>query len=96
MKRSELTVQAMKDRGFEPCKDYRLKDVVFNIQENEYWKYLQMSTTEEVYVETEYGMCSTYEVRLKREYLEVSADKKTWYPVAYRYKEVSRTCLYAD
>lgn len=96
MKRSELTIKAMEDRGFKACPDFRLKDIVFNIQENEYWKYLRMTTDDGYYVGTEFGMCSTYEVRSKKEYLEVSQDNKKWYRVAYRYVEVSRRCLYAD
>ena len=98
MKRSELTVSIMNDRGFRPVDSSELdiKDIVFNIRNNEYWKYLRLTTDSGVYTETEYNMCSTYEVYLRKEYLEVSEDKKTWYKVAFRFVEFNRRCLYAD
>ena len=99
MKRSELTVAIMRDRGFKPVdpNNLRLKDIVFNIQENlKYWKFLRLTRTDDIYTDTEFGMCSTYEIRMKKEYLEVSQDGKKWDKVAYRYVEVGRICLYAD
>jgi hypothetical protein len=99
MKRSELTTEIMKDRGFKPVNsnNLRLKDIVFNIQENEYWKYLRCRIDKsEVYTTKEFGMCSTYEIRMWREYLEYSTDNVTWFPVAYRYIEFNRYCTYAD
>lgn len=99
MKRSELTTQMMKERGFKAVNEWEsLKDIVFNIQENtDYWKFFRMTEEEDTrYTEMSYGMCSTYKVFYKKEYLEVSADKKTWYKVAYRYVETNRVCTYAD
>lgn len=98
MKRSELTVDIMEDRGFRPvnANDLRLKDIVFNIQNSEYWKFLRLTKDNDTYTEKEFCMCSTYEVYMKKEYLEVSEDKKTWYKVAYRFVEVHRRCVYAD
>ena len=98
MKRSELTVDIMKDRGWYPINpnDLRLKDIVFNIQEN-VWPYLRCTMNEhEVYSGREYNMCSTYDVLSHKEYLEVSTDNKQWYKVAYRMVEFSRRCTYAD
>ena len=99
MKRSELTVKAMEERRFYATNpnELRLKDIVFNIQENESWKYLRCRTDErETYSEKEFGMCSTYEVYFHKEYLEYSTDNKTWHPVAFRYVEFNRRCTYAD
>ena len=96
MKRSELTVAIMKDRGWMPCNanDLRLKDIVFNIQEC--WKYLRCTKSTGTYTENEYNMCSTYRVRYAIEYLEVSMDNINWFKVAERPVEVGRTCIYAD
>ena len=99
MKRSELTVKAMEDRCFYPTdsNQLRLKDIVFNIQENPEWRYLRCTTDEDhIYSDTEFGMCSTYEVYYHKEYLEVSIDGKKWFPVAFRYVEFNRRCTYAD
>ena len=99
MKRSELTTAIMRDRGFYPVDsdNYRLKDIVFNIQENEYWKYLRCRVDKSSrYSHTLYQMCATYEVYTHKEYLEYSSDKITWYPVAYRFVEYGRRCVYAD
>ena len=45
MKRSELTTQMMKERGFKAVNEWEsLKDIVFNIQENtDYWKFFRMT-----------------------------------------------------
>ena len=95
--REELTVAIMIDRGFKPCDDYRLKDIVYNIKVNECWKYLRMTEdTSETYEGTEFNMCSTYRIYKHKEYLEVSCDKIKWYKLAWRFKEVGRRCLYAD
>ena len=99
MKRSELTVEIMKDRGWEPTdrNQLRLKDIVYNIQNNEYWKYLRCTTDKDhVYTGKEFGMCSTYEIYKHEEFLEVSTDKKTWHKIASRLVEFNRRCLYAD
>lgn len=99
MKRSELTVKAMEERGFIPTdsNDLRLKDIVFNIQENEYWVKLRMTDSGETYSDTEYTMCSTYKVYYKKEYLEVlDAFSKKWYKVAYRWVKTCKKCIYAD
>ena len=98
MKRSELTVKILEDRCFYPTNpnDLRLKDIVFNIQENEHWRYLRCTTSPEVYTDIEHGMCSTYKIYLHKEYLEVSDDGVKWYAVAFRYVEFNRSCIYAD
>ena len=98
MKRSELTVKAMRDMGWIAVNDEpNIKDIVFNIQENEYWRYLKCEKDmSERYVTKEFGMCSTYEVKFVYEYLSVSADKVKWFKVAKRPVEISRYCTYAD
>lgn len=100
MKRSELTVAIMNDRGFYPINpnDMRMKDIVYNIQTNKYWEKFRMTEdTEHRWESYEYGMCSTYKVRKKKEFLEVfSSYTNEWYKVAYRFVEVCRTCVYAD
>lgn len=97
MKRSELTVEIMKNRGWYPTNpnELRLKDIVFNIQEC--WKYLRCTTDKDhVYSDTEFGMCSTYEVYSHKEYLEVSMDNENWFKVAFRYVVFNKRCVYAD
>ena len=98
MKREEVTPKILRDMGFKPTKDYeKLDDIVFNLQENEYWKYLRLRTDENnIYSEKEYGMCSTYKIFMKREYFEVSSDKKIWHSVMYRYVEFKRVCVWAE
>ena len=99
MKRGELTVKIMEDKGWQPTdrNELRLKDIVFNIQNNEEWKHLRCRIdSNETYSETEFGMCSTYEVYLHKEFLEVSSDNVEWFPVAFRFVEFNRRCKYAD
>ena len=99
MKRSELTVAIMKDRGWIPTdpNQLRLKDIVFNIQECEEWRHLRCTTdTSEVYSDMEYNMCSTYKVLMHKEYLEVSTDNKKWFKIAYRFVVFNKVCTYAD
>ena len=99
MKRSEVTVDILSKMGWTPTdrNQLRLKDIVFNLQENDDWKYLRCRIDDnKVYEEKEFGMCSTYMVQSHREYFEVSTDKKTWYSVMYRYIEFNRYCVYAD
>lgn len=99
MKRNEITVQAMENRGFMPtdANELRLKDIVYNIQKNEYWEKFRLAQEDGRYEFYDYGMCSTYKVFKKKEYLEVySSYTKEWYKVAYRFVEVGRTCVYAD
>lgn len=99
MKRSELTVQAMLDRGFEPCENYTLEEIVKGIQfkTDKVFAHLRMTLDDSlVREETEYTMCATYKARKKREYLEMSYDNITWLRVAYRWVLASRTCVYAD
>ena len=102
MKRQELTTKAMEDMGWSSVNpgDLAIKDIVFNIQEKNddgtyFWK-LRCVYADGFYDTTEFGMCSTYKVRNKKEYLEVSVDGKHWNAVASRYIEVARTCVYAD
>lgn len=99
MKRSELTIKAMEERGFIPTDrdDLRIKDIVFNIQENEYWVKLRMTDSGETCSKDQYGMCSTYRVYYKKEYLEVfDASANHWRRIAYRWVETWRKCIYAD
>ena len=99
MKREEVTSKILADMGFEPTDrdQLRLKDIVFNLQENEYWRFLRLRIDDsKVYEEKEFGMCSTYMVQSHKEYFEVSSDKKTWYPVMYRYVEFNRYCTWAE
>lgn len=99
MKRSEVTVKEMEERGFYPVdpNDMRMKDIVFNIQKNKYWEKFRLTSNDDRYEFYDYGMCSTYKVFKKKEYLEVySSYTKKWYKVAYRYVEIGRTCVYAD
>ena len=98
MKRSELTTQIMKDRKWEALNpdEFNLEDIVFNVKENEDWKYLRCVQSDGTYSEEEYGMCSTYRVYYKKEYFEVSPDKVTWFRLAERPIEVNRVCIYAD
>lgn len=102
MKRTELTAKAMKDMGWTPidANDLRIKDIVFNIQQkNEdgtyFWK-LRCVDGDKRTSRMSYGMCSTYEVYYKNEYLEVSVDGKDWHKVAERFNETNRVCRYAD
>ena len=97
MKRSELTVREMENRGWCPTNpnELRLKDIVYNIQTC--WTYLRCTTEEgSVYESTRYDMCATYRVYSHKEYLEVSMDNKTWYKVAFRYVPFNERCIYAD
>ena len=99
MKRSEVTTEILRNMGWNPTdrNDLRLKDIVFNLQENDYWKFLRCRVDDsKVYEEKEFGMCSTYMVKYHREYFEVSADKKNWHSVMYRDIEFNRYCIYAD
>ena len=87
MKRSEVTVEILKDMGWKPTHSnlFNLEKIVFNLQNCDYWKYLRCRVDDsKVYEEKEFGMCSTYMVQFHREYFEVSADKKTWRPMMYR------------
>ena len=102
MKRSELTYEIMKDMGWKSTnKSCTLEDIVRNIKTKDtdgtyVWTYLRCTKSEDTYVRTEYGMCSTYEINYKYESLEVSVDKIHWYEVAKRPIEINRRCTYAD
>lgn len=98
MKREEVTTKILRDMGFRVTRDYeKLDDIVFNLQENDYWRFLRLRTDEnKTYSEKEYGMCSTYEVFEHPEYFEVSSDKKKWYPVMVRLVEYKRVCVWAE
>ena len=102
MKRSELTRKKMEDMGWKATnKDCDLEDIVYNIKVKDtdgtyIWTYLRCTKSANSFTKTEFGMCSTYEIRYKWETLEVSVDKINWYEVAKRIIEVGRRCTYAD
>lgn len=101
MKRTELTSQAMKDMGWKPLdpNDLRIKDIVFNIQarnDDGSWFWKLRCVDGRKFTRTEFGMCSTYDVTYKKEYLEVSADGTSWNAVAERDVRVGSRCVYAD
>ena len=76
---------------------YNLEKIVFNLQDTDCWKYLRCRVDDsKVYEEKEFGMCSTYMIRYKYEYFEVSRDNKTWEPVMVRNVEVGKNCLWAE
>lgn len=99
MKRSELTVKAMEDRGWtevKPRTEPLIKDIVCCIKDG-FYKYLRCTVDESyTWAEREYNMCSTYEHSFCYEYLEVSLDNATWYRVAKRKHELGRRCVWAE
>ena len=101
MKRSELTVDAMKNMGWRATdrNELPIKDIVYNIQqknEDGSWFWKLRTHKSRTFTKDDWGMCSTYRVTYVREYLEVSGDGKKWYDVAERDVEIGRRCIYAD
>lgn len=101
MKRSELTSKTMADMGWRATdrNNLPMKDIVHNIQsknEDGSWFWKLRTVKSRPFTKDEFGMCSTYEVKYVREYLEVSDNGKKWYDVAERDVEVGRRCIYAD
>ena len=99
MKRSELTIQAMVERGWTEV-EYRteplIKDVVCAIKDG-FYKFLRCTLDEHTtWTDDDFEMCATYRVRYCVEYLEASLDGKEWFKVAKRKHEISRWCIYAD
>ena len=99
MKRSELTLKAMEDMGWEEVKprtEPLIKDVVSAIKDD-FYKYLRCTLDKNhTWERDSFGMCSTYRVTYCYEYLEVSLDNKEWWKVAKRWHELGRRCIYAD
>lgn len=99
MKRSEVTVEILKNMGWRPTHSnlFNLEKIVFNLQDLDYWKYLRCRVDDsKIYEEKEFGMCSTYVVAYKYEYFEVSENGKTWRPIMVRDIEVGRRCTWAE
>lgn len=99
MKRNEVTVKILTDMGWKPTHSnlFNLDKIVFNLQNLNYWKYLRCRVDDsKIYEEKEFGMCSTYMVRYKHEYFEVSRDNKTWQSIMVRNVKVDSRCIYAD
>ena len=102
MKRSELTSKAMADMGWRAMdrNNLPMKDIVFNIQsknEDGSWFWKLRTSKSRPFTKDEFGMCSTYEVKYVREYLEVmDSYSKKWYDIAERDVEIGRKCVYAD
>ena len=110
MKRAELTTGIMLNRGWEPTgigiffyddKVAKLDDIVANIQKKNddgtyFWRLRCTLDNESIYSKEDYGMCSTYKVFYKLEYLEASVDGVNWDQIAERDIEIGRRCTYAD
>ena len=101
MKRSELTTEIMEKRGW-VITDDSIKDMdelVTNIKRvydgGFVWKYLRCEDGNK-YTRDDWGMCSTYRVTYKTEYLEMSTDNQKLYRIAKREVELGRHCIYAD
>ena len=102
MTRTELTRKAFEDMGWKSI-DMTMdtEDIVYNIKakdaDGQYlWKNLKCTKGNKTRERDDWGMCSTYRVRYRNEILEVSADGEKFYPVAERFVEVGRQCIYAD
>ena len=102
MTRTELTREIFEKMGWVSLdKTMDLEDIVYNIKakdvDGQYlWKYLKCYKGDRYLVRDDFGMCSTYRVTKRNEILEVSYDGKKFYPVAERFVEVGRQCVYAD
>ena len=108
MTRAELTYDKMVDTGWKSffegervrvedkvTTSVPLEEVVSNIKDYTY-KFLRCSDDGYTYIEDDFGMCSTYRVYMKKEFLEVSDDNINWVLVAHRMVETYRYCIYAD
>lgn len=96
MKRSELTVQYMLDKGWRVFdKNTSMDSIVKDIVDKVY-KYLRCTRDIGTWVKRKYTVCSTYDVIYVTEYLEATFDNESWFKVAERDLEVSRKCVYSD
>lgn len=99
MKRSELTVKAMEEMGWEevaPRTEPLIKDIVCAIKDG-FYKYLRCAIDKSrTWTETDFEICATYKVSYCWEYLEFSLDNVEWHRVAKRPHQISRWCVYAD
>lgn len=96
MKRSELTIEKMFNMGWRnehPC--LTIEKIVDYIKSYKY-PYLRCTMDDDIHSYDDFGMCSTYRVYYKIEYLEASFDKRTWKKIAWRKVETNRNCIYAD
>lgn len=96
MKRSELTVEKMFNMGWRnehPC--LTIEKIVDYIKSYKY-PYLRCTMDDNIHSYDDFGMCSTYRVYYKIEYLEASFDNRTWKKIAWRKVETNRNCIYAD
>lgn len=97
MKRNELTLGIMKDRGWvEADKGPSIEEVVRLIKDGTYTHLRCTKDTKNRYWTDEHTMCSSYDVIYGFEYLEASYDNIHWFSIAKRRFLISRTCVYAD
>lgn len=110
MTRTELTADIMLNRGWKPVgigiffyddKVAKLDAIVANIQKKNsdgtyFWRLRCTLDNENIYSKTDYGMCSTYKIFYKSEYLEASTDGVNWNQIAERDVEIGKRCIYAD
>ena len=102
MTRSELTVEKMKDMGwetrymnYEDNRYYPIEDVVENIK-NGAFRHLRCVTNGKTYSYRRYDMCATYDVYYHNEVLEYSWDGERWFPAAERKIIDYAKCIWAD
>ena len=99
MKRSELSVKAMENMGWEEVvsrEEPLIKDVVSAIK-SYFYKYLRCTIDKSKrWEEIDYTMCSTYVGTYCYEYLEASLDNKEWFKVAKRKHLLSHSCKYSE
>jgi len=99
MTRAELSVNNMKAMGWEEIikgEEPLIKDIVYYIKDG-FYRYLRcVKDLGDNYIKRDYRMCSTYDVTMVCEYLEVSLDNKKWFKVAKRYVPYSERCVWAE